>query len=250
MVRVTAPEEPAVVPLTTPALVRSLHREVLAPSFPPAELVDVDELLDDHASGRLRSLGVVEDGRVVAGIVGEWFPDARVLLVLYLAIAPGRRGGGVGGRLVAAALTAWRDLDPLLVLGEVEHPAHHAGSEAHGDPVARLRFYGRLGARVLALPYFQPGDGPGGERVPALLLVSFPLGPGTPDDVPAAPLRAFLAENLRASEGTLSDDAATRRLLDAASGDRVALVDPADPATLATVPVGLLAPDEAHAPTT
>lgn len=250
MVGVTAPEEPVVVPLTTPALVRSLHREVLAPSFPPAELVDVDELLDDHASGRLRSLGVVEDGRVVAGVVGEWFPDARVLLVLYLAIAPGRRGGGVGGRLVAAALTAWRDLDPLLVLGEVEHPAHHAGSEAHGDPVARLRFYGRLGARVLALPYFQPGDGPGGERVPALLLVSFPLGPGTPDDVPAAPLRAFLAENLRASEGTLSDDAATRRLLDAASGDRVALVDPADPATLATVPVGLLAPDEAHAPTT
>ncbi|ARU50278.1 hypothetical protein CBR64_00875 [Cellulosimicrobium cellulans] len=250
MVGVTAPEEPVVVPLTTPELVRSLHHDVLAPSFPPAELVDVDELLDDHATGRLRSLGVVEDGRVVAGVVGEWFPDARVLLVLYLAIAPGRRGGGVGGRLVAAALADWRTLDPLLVVGEVEHPAHHAGSEAHGDPVARLRFYARLGARVLALPYFQPGDGPGGERVPALLLVSFPLGPGTPDDVPAAPLRAFLAENLRASEGALADDAATQRLLDAASGDRVALVDPADPAALATVPVGLLSPDETSAPVT
>lgn len=248
MVGVTTPEEPAVVPLATPELVRSLHRDVLTPSFPPAELMDGDELVDAHATGRLRSLGAVEDGRVVAGVVGEWFPDARVLLVLYLAIAPGRRGGGVGARLVAAALDDWRALDPLLVVGEVEHPAHHVGSEAHGDPVARLRFYARLGARVLALPYFQPGDGPGGERVPALLLVSFPLGQGTADDVPAAPLRAFLAENLRGSEGTLADDTATRRLLDAASGDRVALVDPADPTALATAPVGLLAPSETHAP--
>ncbi|WP_175008298.1 GNAT family N-acetyltransferase [Cellulosimicrobium sp. TH-20] len=242
---------PAVVPLTDPDLLRSLHRDVLAPSFPPAELVDEQELLDAHASGRLRSLGVVEEGRVVAGVVGEWFADARVLLVLYLAIAPGRRGGGVGGRLVTAALEDWRTLDPLVVVGEVEHPAHHAGSEAYGDPVARLRFYARLGARVLALPYFQPGDGPGGERVPALLLVSFPLGPHTAgDDVPAAPLRAFLAENLRESEGTLADDAAARRLLDAAGGDSVRLVDPDDPAALATVPVGTLAPAETRAPTT
>ncbi len=165
--------------------------------------------------------------------------------MLYLAIAPGRRGGGVGRRLVTTALDDWRALDPLVVVGEVEHPAHHTGSEAHGDPVARLRFYARLGARILALPYFQPGDGPGGERVPALLLVSFPLGPhAAEDDVPAAPLRAFLAENLRESEGTLADDAATRRLLDAAGGDRVRVVDPDDPAALATVPVGTLTPAE------
>ncbi len=246
------PESP-VVPLDAPGLVRSLHRDVLTPSFPPAELVDEASFLADHAAGRLRSLGVVEDGRVVAGVVGSWFPDARVLLVLYLAIAPGRRGGGVGGRLVATALASWRTLEPLLVVGEVEHPDHHTGSEAHGDPVARLRFYARLGARVLALPSFQPGDGPGGRRVPALLLVSFPLGatpaPGhEPDAVPAAPLRAFLEKYLRDSEGTLADDPATRRLLDAAAGESVRLVDPADPVALATVPVGLLAPAETHAP--
>lgn len=250
MVGVTPSSGPVVVPLGTPALVRSLHREVLAPSFPPAELVDAERLVAGHASGRLRSLGVVEDDRVVAGVVGEWFVDARVLLVLYLAIAPGRRGGGVGGRLLAAALDDWRALAPLAVVAEVEHPDHHAASDAYGDPVARLRFYARLGARVLALPYFQPGDGPGGERVPALLLVSFPARPGEDaDDVPAAPLRAFLETNLRESEGTLADDAATRRLLDAAGGARVRLVDPADPVALATVPVALLAPAEARAPT-
>ncbi len=237
-------------PLTDPDLLRSLHRDVLAPSFPPAELVDEQELLDAHASGRLRSLGVVEEGRVVAGVVGEWFADARVLLVLYLAIAPDAAAAGRWpprhrrARGLAHARPARRR-------GRGRAPAHHAGSEAYGDPVARLRFYARLGARVLALPYFQPGDGPGGERVPALLLVSFPLGPHTAgDDVPAAPLRAFLAENLRESEGTLADDAAARRLLDAAGGDSVRLVDPDDPAALATVPVGTLAPAETRAPTT
>jgi GNAT superfamily N-acetyltransferase len=248
-----AMEPPVVVPLEVPALVRSLYREVLAPSFPPAELVTEASFVADHAAGRLLSLGVVEDERVVGGVVGSWYAGPRVLLVLYLALAPGHRGGGVGGRLVATALDRWRALGPVLVLGEIEHPAYHAGSAAHGDPVARLRFYARLGARVLALPYFQPGDGPGGERVPALLLVSFPLGRPSPQErepggAPAAPLRAFLEEYLRDSEGTLADDDATRRLLDAASGDRVPVVDPDDAAALATVPVGLLAPDETRAP--
>ncbi|WP_251151690.1 GNAT family N-acetyltransferase [Cellulosimicrobium sp. Marseille-Q4280] len=244
---------PDVVPLASPALVASLHRDVLEPSFPPAELVGVDAFLAEHASGRLRSLGVVEDARVVAGVVGAWSPATRVLLVQYLAIAPGRRGGGIGGRLLAAALDAWsRALDPVLVLAEVEHPDHHAASAAHGDPTARLRFYARLGARVLDVPYFQPGDGPGAERVPALLLVALPHGVARdaadlPDEVPAGPLRAFLAENLRESEGRVADDGATRALLDAADGS-VALVDPTDADALAGVAVGLLSDDERHAP--
>ena len=147
MVDVTTP---AVVPLTDPALLRSLHRDVLVPSFPPAELVDEQELLDAHASGRLRSLGVVEEDRVVAGVVGEWFADARVLLVLYLAIAPGRRGGGVGRRLVTTALDDWRALDPLVVVGAGGLRAGRAGGGAPpaGRPPRPCAALGRrLGAQ-------------------------------------------------------------------------------------------------------
>lgn len=249
------PGDPGVVPLDTPELVASLHRDVLVPSFPPAELVDAPTFLAEHASGRLRSLGVVEDARVVAGVVGAWSPSARTLLVQYLAIAPGRRGGGIGGRLLDAAVDAWsRELGPELVLAEVEHPAHHATSAAHGDPAARLRFYARRGARVLAVPYFQPGTGPGAERVPALLLVALPHrggkdAAGLPDAVPAGPLRAFLEENLRGGEGRVAGDGATRALLDAARGS-VPLLDSADADALAAVPVGLLADDERRAPGT
>ncbi|MBD5787836.1 GNAT family N-acetyltransferase [Cellulosimicrobium terreum] len=244
---------PTVVPLDTPDLVRSLHRDVYSHAFPSVELVPAERFLARHDDGGLRSLGVVEDGLVVAGITGEWFPGPRVLLVLYLAIAPGRRGGGVGGLLVTSALDRWRALDPQLVVAEVEHPDHHAGSEAHGDPSARLRFYARLGARAVAVPYFQPGDGPGGERVPALVLVALPVDAppehaDPPATVPGGPLRVFLAENLSDGEGTLARDGAARRLLDAADHDLVPLVDPADVPAMSALPVGLLDDDERYAP--
>ncbi|TGJ94862.1 hypothetical protein DLJ96_17640, partial [Actinotalea fermentans ATCC 43279 = JCM 9966 = DSM 3133] len=159
---------PVVVPLRSVEQLTQLYRDVLSPSFPPAELVSLDSFLADHAAGHLESLGVVEvpdgaapparaatagtgsggsgtghagastvsdghgkvstalgeadpepTGRVVAGVVGSWSAEARVLLVQYLAIAPGRRGGGIGAALLGAAVAAWReDLRPVMVLGE------------------------------------------------------------------------------------------------------------------------------------
>ncbi|MBD7950854.1 hypothetical protein [Oerskovia rustica] len=286
---------PVVVPLRSVEQLTQLYRDVLSPSFPPAELVSLDSFLADHAAGHLESLGVVEvpdgatppagpaaagtrsgeagtglagastasdglgeeststggtgtvpTGRVVAGVVGSWSAEARVLLVQYLAIAPGRRGGGIGAALLGAAVAAWlKDLHPVMVLGEVEHPRFHAASEAHGDPEARLRFYARHGGRVLAVPYFQPGNEPGAERVPALLLMTLATEDPEAASVPAAPLRAFLREYFEASEGSLANDAPTRALLDAVSGDRVALlgVDELD-----HVPVGLLDGSSLRAP--
>lgn len=236
--------------LTDPADLARLHAEVLAPSFPPAELVTLDALRTAVADGETQVLALWDDGPV-AGAVGWCSPRTRVLLLVYLAIAPGRRSGGLGGRLLTAALDAWQDaLAPLLVLAEVEHPAHHVASEAHGDPAARVRFYARHGGQALAVPYFQPGDGPGGRRVPALLLVALRSQGAT--SVPAAPVRAFLEEYLTASEGALADDDATRRLLDAAAGERVPLVgldlEVLLDASAPQLPVGLLSAPEASAP--
>ena len=102
---------------------------------------------------------------------------------------------------------------------------------------------------MLDVPYFQPGTAPGAERVPALLLVALPLhDAGRPVSTPAAPVRAFLVENLRESEGRLTDEDATRALLAAVDGTEVALVDPSDAPALAAVPVGLLRDDERYAP--
>lgn len=245
------PSGAVVVPLRSVEQLTQLYQDVLRPSFPPAELVSLPSFLADHAAGRLESLGVVEmpDGaeeRVVAGVVGSWSAQARVLLVQYLAIAPGRRGSGIGAALLGAAVSAWLEaLRPVMVLGEVEHPRFHAASEAHGDPEARLRFYARHGARVLAVPYFQPGNEPGAERVPALLLMTFATESPEVMSVPAAPLRTFLREYFVESEGTLADDAPTRALFDSVAGDRVDLVGVDE---LDRVPVGLLDESSSRAP--
>jgi GNAT superfamily N-acetyltransferase len=260
MVAMSTPSRP-VVPLRSAEHLTQLYQDVLRPSFPPAELVSLESFLADHAAGRLESLGVVERpddaapldepgaasaGRVVAGVVGSWSAEARVLLVQYLAIAPGRRGDGIGAALLGAAVSAWlTSLRPVMVLGEVEHPRFHTASEAHGDPEARLRFYARHGARVLAVPYFQPGNEPGAERVPALLLMTLAIEDRNATSVPAAPLRAFLREYFVDSEGTLADDAPTRALFDAVAGDRVALLGVDD---LDRAPVGLLDDSSLRAP--
>ncbi|MFE4465089.1 hypothetical protein ACFRCR_08185, partial [Oerskovia sp. NPDC056781] len=51
---------PVVVPLRSVEQLTQLYRDVLSPSFPPAELVSLDSFLADHAAGHLESLGVVE----------------------------------------------------------------------------------------------------------------------------------------------------------------------------------------------
>ncbi|MFD6135443.1 GNAT family N-acetyltransferase [Isoptericola sp. NPDC060257] len=244
-----SPAEPTVVPLTRAAQVDSLWRDVLAPSFPPDELTSPDDLRAGLASGELTAYGVERDGQVVAGIVASWSRATQVLLVDYLALAPGHRGGGVGGRLLDRSLAGWREeLHPVIVLAEVEHPGHHPVHPTHGDPAARLRFYARHGARALALPYFQPGiGGPGSPRVPAMLLVALGTEPGA-GSVPAAAVRGFLLEHLRECEGTVPGDTAVRRLLDAAAGQSVTLVDPAHAEALAAVPVAVLEGAERYAP--
>lgn len=244
----SAPAPVELVELVDPADLAQLYSEVLAPSFPPAELIDLDDLLSGCADGSMYALGVVRDGRVVAGAVGEGSGPGSVILLVYLAIAPGGRGGGIGGALLDGAVARWVDQHaPAYVLAEVEHPDHHAASDEHGDPAARLRFYARHGARVLSVPYFQPGIGPAGPRVPALLLMTLavddsmrePAGSRADghERVSAPPLREFLESHLRSSEGSLRDDAATRALLDSVSGPWVDLVSPED---LTDVPVGLL----------
>lgn len=242
-----APAPVELVDLVDPADLADLHAQVLTPSFPPAELIDLDDLLAGCASGALYALGVIRDGRVVAGAVGSGAAPGGVVLLVYLAIAPGERGGGIGGALLDGAVARWvAQFSPAYVLAEVEHPAHHTASVEHGDPAARLRFYARHGAQVLAVPYFQPGIGPDGPRVPALLLVTLYVddsaragspGPDGHERVSAPPLRDFLTAYLLGSEGSLRDDAATRALLDSVAG---AWVDLVSPENLADVPVGLL----------
>lgn len=178
--------------LTTRA--RRWYCELLEPTFPADELVTEPDFVAAVTSGEVL-VHLIGDEAAPDGIaIAEYFPKSRVLLLSWLAVRPQGRGGGIGRRLLTQALQRWRDeLDPVLVLGEVEHPDSIPADPIHGDPAARLRFYDSFGARALDLPYLQPPLRPGGAAPENLMLVAFLVDGLVPGHgVPAAPLHDFL----------------------------------------------------------
>lgn len=179
--------------------VARVHDRLLAPTFRPDELLTLHELRRDFTGPAAQPSAVVlADAEPVAVMLGGWFVDHRVLLLTYLAVDPAARGLGLGSRLLRDVLGRWAAQQPgALVLAEVDDPRHWPADGVQGDPVARLRFYGRNGARLVPFPYAQPALRPGARRVDGMLLLRLDRTPGVPGDV----LARFLVENAAASDG-------------------------------------------------
>jgi GNAT superfamily N-acetyltransferase len=194
-----------------------VHDRLLRPNFHPDEMTAPDDLRAAVLAGRCVVSAVVDDrDGPVAAAVGHWDGAHRVLLLSYLAVHPGHRSGGLGSLLMKEVGGSWQDrFHPVVTLAEVEHPLAHPARPDHGDPVARLRFYGRHGARALDLPYFQPALRPGADRVHGMLLLALaplPAGP-SPCALAAAPVEGFLTRYLRSSEGRVGADREAADLL-------------------------------------
>ncbi|MEU5562247.1 GNAT family N-acetyltransferase [Micromonospora musae] len=196
--------------VTDDATTDLLYRQVLLPSFPDEQLVTRESLLTDLHDGA-GEVFVVRDeaGTLLGGAVGSWYEDGRVMLLSYLAVTEASRGTGAGTLLLGNLVPEWaKRYDPCLILAEVERPDQHTGNSAHGDPEARLRFYHRLGARALDLPYFQPALDRQKARVPGMLLLLLHAAPEfageRPESVTAGPLRDFLTEYLVEAEGEVA----------------------------------------------
>lgn len=205
---------------------RQLHRELLQPTFPEDELLTEEDFVDGCLAGTIQLHVERDGGRPIALVAAEFHPQSRVLLVDYLAVEPSARGGGIGGRALTAALKTWQqEFGPRLVLAEVEHPSTPAREAAHGDPVARVAFYARLGARALPLPYAQPPLRPGGRAVDGLMLVVLREDGRAPDhEVAASPVRDFLRQHLPSG-----DDC--RRALDRIDGHVLPTIELTEPAS-------------------
>jgi len=167
----TVEPAPVVEPATAEELA-AVHAQILAPSFPAYELMTVERLMTEVDAGSTEVRVVRDaDGSLAGTAIATWYEEASVLLIDYLALRPGQRGGGLGGALLSSSIEAWAlEHDPCIIIAEVEHPDHHDAHPQHGDPEARLRFYGRQGARLLPLPYFTPGVGDGMPRTGGMML--------------------------------------------------------------------------------
>lgn len=133
-----------------------VYEKMLSPNFPDDELITLDEFLADVAEGSstVHVVGDPSDPRAVA--VVDVFGESPAVLLSYFATRADQRGRGVGSALLRGLLDdIARDPRVSVVLAEVEDPRHHEAHDVHGIPAARLAFYGRLGARILDVPYFQ-----------------------------------------------------------------------------------------------
>lgn len=210
------------VELTGPGpLLTEAYDRILTPSFPANELCSIEDVARLAAAGHKLVWAAVDDGGELVGIaVGDWDEGPRVVLLSWLAARPGMRGGGIGGPLLDHVTEVWRTtFEPCLILAEVEDPRYFSGSEDHGDPSARWRFYTRRGGRPLDIPYFQAALGPGKERVANLLLMVLHGDPEfageLPDTVRGATIHEYIELYQTACEGAVGTDPDAKALYDA-----------------------------------
>ena len=176
-------------------LLYQLYKEILVPSFRQEEL-DPYEKLAAGLSGNPRTTDIAvargDSGQSLGAMVGEWFPLHRVYLLSYLAVLPGRRSGGIGSRLMWRLGEYASERHSLVTLAEVDDPRRHPTDVLIGDPGARLAFYGRFGARVVDLPYFQPRLMPDGPRAHGMLLLALHVDEDALEEGPVGALRSDL----------------------------------------------------------
>lgn len=194
------------------------YADVLRPAFPPEELIGIEELRTAYLDPGSGSLGMVAmlGGEPVGGMLGEYSERSGIMLLSYLAVRSDQRSTGLGGSLIRTVLPLWRESFALsAILAEIEDPRYFTSS-SHGDPAARIRFYERIGAKLLPLSYFQPSLGPGLERVRGMFLIC--LDPER-EYVPGQAVLEFMDEYMESSENAvpLSPDPEYRAFRDQVS---------------------------------
>jgi ribosomal protein S18 acetylase RimI-like enzyme len=143
-------------------------------SFPAAEREPREVILRSVERG----VGMAGRARLNGATVGlattHLLVDPPAVFLVYLAVAPGRRGGGLGARLVDEAWSSGaRRLrgagrEAVGLVAEID-PVPRGADDLHAC-VRRVSFFERLGFEVVSRDYAQPGLYAGAAAVPMWLL--------------------------------------------------------------------------------
>lgn len=182
------------------ALLDSFRENIYEPAFPdPDEREPFDKIIERVlCPGDVQTFVVlgIEGNEVMGGIAADWYPGCRSLEIIYIAVAAehcrkglGRRILREGTRMICKALG-----DKLTyVFAEVENPFMSQHPTRNIDPVSRLRFFSKEGARRVPVSYIQPPLDNGLDYASNLFLICFPaFTAASLDSIPAEDLSAFL----------------------------------------------------------
>ena len=132
--------------IMTPEELAKAYGTDLREAFPPSELKPLFAMERMRERGVYDPWGLFDEGGEALGYALLWkHPEGRCILLDYLCVPRTRRGGGIGGWLLA--LMPEKYPADTVFLGESEAPG--------GDPAAdalilrRLDFYRRSGAALL-----------------------------------------------------------------------------------------------------
>ena len=132
--------------IMTPEETRRAYEVDLKEAFPPAELKPLWAIEAMRERGVYDPLCLVGEAGETLGYILLWkHEDGRYILIDYLCVPAGQRNGGIGGKLLQAAIAHYPE--NTVFIGESEAPT--------GDPAAdglilrRLGFYARNGAKTL-----------------------------------------------------------------------------------------------------
>jgi GNAT superfamily N-acetyltransferase len=169
------------------------HRDLMEQAFSPEELMTVAELDEARAAPGTEGIVLLRGERPVAGMITEDYLGGSVRLLAYLVVDVAERNRGIGAELIDRLIPA---RPGGLIVAEIDDPRFHPAND-RADPIARVRFYDRLGSRLLPLPYVQPSLRPGSTRVDGMLLIT--VG-AVGADVDSALIADFLEEYFFACE--------------------------------------------------
>ena len=117
--------------------------------------------------GRLQSSGafpytfiilMMDGDEVIGGTIIDWYPKIESAEIIYICIAPDKRGHGLGEELYQSAVILFtlNVAPPKYIFIECDIPERMSGANNAIDPEARLRFWRGLGYSIVPVTHFQP----------------------------------------------------------------------------------------------
>jgi GNAT superfamily N-acetyltransferase len=181
--------------------------ELYDTSFDESEREPRDVIVRSLAAGPGFALRARVSGRTIGLATAHVLDAPATTFLVYLAVDPQWRSKSVGSALfdatdsTGAARLADRGRRPAGMVWEVEDPDDARQQEARDVRLGRLRFFERLGGRLLAVPYVQPPVD-GHTLVPMRLMFRPAPGQDLPDRAASATVvRAIFFEKYHSMNG-------------------------------------------------
>jgi len=136
--------------------------ELYDTSFASAEREPVEVILRSIEQGPGFALRALADGRTVGLATGHVLEEPAATFLVYLAVDPAWRSRHLGRALFdsadqsGAARLIERDRASGGIVWEIDDPTASVSPSERNVRQGRLRFFEKLGGRLLETPYFQP----------------------------------------------------------------------------------------------